>query len=429
VSEIAKRLRDRRQNVWNEAKALTDKTTEENRAFTAEEQGTWDQLNEELDKLDARIKSVLDGEKRSKDADDAMERLAGTGRGVERRDGTIAAPGEQELADKFRKLARGEIRSIDVALPSHAERRAIVESRNFRGLTGLIESRVLQDSTANMPLPSSFIGQLYQYLVDTSTIRGANPTVYTTSSGETLTIPRSTAEGSATWFGEGVQITASDPTLSSVALSAYKVGKVVYVSTELLEDTGFDLLGFISEHAGRNVGIAVDAGYVVGTGTSQPTGFVATATVAVTGAVGTTVSLGTANQGDYLIDLFHSVIPQYRTRASWVMNDSTVKVVRKVKDTTGQYLWQPGLVAGAPDTILGRPVYADPNVAVMAANAKSIAFGDFGGYWIRDVTPLRFDRSDDFKFDTDVVSFRILYRTDGKLGDTNAVKLFQNSAT
>jgi HK97 family phage major capsid protein len=228
-----------------------------------------------------------------------------------------------------------------------------------------------------------------------------------------------------------VQITASDPTLSSVTLGAFKVGKVIYVSTELLQDTGFDLLGYLSEHAGRNIGIAVDAGYVTGTGTSQPTGFVGAATVAVTGTAGSSTSLGTGTGqgGDYLLDLFHSVIPQYRGRASWIMNDSSVKAVRKVKDTTGQYLWQPGLAAGAPDLLLGRPVYADPNMAAMAANAKSIAFGDFSGYWIRDVTPLRFDRSDDFKFDTDVVSFRALYRTDGKLGDTNAVKLFQNSAT
>jgi len=426
VSEIAKRLRDRRQNVWEQAKELTDRTTEENRAFTAEEQGTWDQLNEELDKLDARIKSVLDGEKRSKEADEAMDRLAGGGgKVIERRDGTIVAPADQDLADRFRKLATGEVRSIDIAMPTVAERRAILARRGLGGL----EARTLQDSTSNMPLPTTFISQLYQYLVDTSSIRGTNPTVYTTSSGENLTVPRSTAEGSATWFGEAVQITASDPTLSSVTLGAYKIGKVVYVSTELLQDTGFDLLGFISEHAGRNIGIGVDAGYVAGTGTTQPTGFTGAATVAVTGAVGTTVSLGTANQGDYLIDLYHSVIPQYRGRASWVLHDSSIKVVRKIKDTTGQYLWQPGLTVGAPDTLLGRPAYADPNMPVMAANAKSIAFGDFGGYWIRDVTPLRFDRSDDFKFDTDVVSFRALYRTDGKLGATNAVKLFQNSAT
>lgn len=422
MSEIAKRLRDRRLNVWNQAKELADTAAEENRAFSAEEQGTWDSLNEELDKLDTRIKAVLDGEQRAKDADTAMDRIAG--KTVENRTGEAsAANGEQELADKFRKLATGEIRNIDVPMPTAFERRA---------LRGGIEQRA-PILTSGVPMPTTFIGQLYNYLVDTSTIRSTNPTIYTTSTGETLTVPRSTAEGAATWFAEGAQVTESNPTLSSVSLGAFKVGKTIYVSTELLQDAGFDLLGFIAEHAGRNIGIAVDTAYVAGPGTTQPTGFVTTATVGATAtaAAGNVTTLATA---DPIFDLFHSVIPQYRNRASWVMNDSSIKNVRKLRDGsggagTGQYLWQPGLQAGQPDTLLGRPVYADPNMPVMAASAKSIAFGDFGGYWIRDVTPLRFDRSDDFRFDTDVVSFRVLYRTDGKQGDVNAIKLFQNPAT
>jgi HK97 family phage major capsid protein len=421
MSEIAKRLRERRQNVWNEAKELADRAAEENRAFTAEEQGTWDQLNEELDKLDTRIKAVLDGEKRSKEADEAFDRLAGKPGVTERRDGSLVTPAEKDLAEQFRKLARGEIRSFDVGLPSVAERNAAVERRGL----GRIEFRTpLMDSTANMPLPITFISQLYQYLVDTSSIRGVNPTVYTTTSGENLTVPRSTAEGSATWFAEGAQITESNPTLSSVTLSAYKVGKTIYCSSELVADTGFDLLGFIAQHAGRNIGIAVDTGYVAGTGTGQPTGLLSTAT---------TISMGTGTAGadpfatvkaGPLFDAYHGVLPQYRPRASWLMQDNTIKLVRKITDSTGQYLWQPGLTLGAPDTLLGRPVYADPNMQAAGVTGRSIiAFGDFGGYWIRDVTPLRFDRSDDFKFDTDVISFRALYRTDGKQGDTQALRV------
>lgn len=426
MSEIAKRLRERRQNVWEQAKALADKATEENRAFTAEEQGSWDQLNEELDKLDTRIKAVLDGEKRSKDADEAMAALAGGGRGTEQRGGVVAPAGEKELADQFRRLAEGEIRSVTVGLPTAFERRQI--------MNGGVEQRspIL---TGNAPMPTTFIGQLYRFLVDTSSIRQANPTVYTTSSGEALTIPRSTAEGSASWFAEGAQVTESNPSLSSVTLNAYKVGKTIYVSNELLQDTGFDLLGFLAEHAGRNIGIAVDTGYVAGagSGSNQPSGLIGSATTAVTLPVGSVTSFpattSTTNPADLLIDLYHSVIPQYRVRASWLFHDATIKQVRKFKDTTGQYLWQPALVAGQPDTLLGKPVYADPNVPVMAASAKFGAFGDFSGYAIRDVSPMRFDRSDDFKFDTDVVSFRALYRTDGKQVDTNAIKLIANPAT
>jgi HK97 family phage major capsid protein len=236
------------------------------------------------------------------------------------------------------------------------------------------------------------------------------------------------------WTAEGAALTASDPTISTVTLGAYKVGKIIKISSELLADEGFDVVGFLAESAGRNIGIAVDTAYVTGTGTTQPTGFVGSATVGLTAVTGTGSLVGLPTAGasigaDVLIDLYHSVIPQYRPRGSFLMADSTIKAVRKLKDTTGQYLWQPALVAGQPDTILGRPVYADPNMDAFGASKKPIAFGDFGGYFIRDVTPLRFERSDDFAFGTDLISFRVLYRTDGKLGDTNAVKTYATAAS
>jgi len=96
----------------------------------------------------------------------------------------------------------------------------------------------------------------------------------------------------------------------------------------------------------------------------------------------------------------------------------------------GNYLWQPGLVKGAPDTLLGRPVLTDPTIAAMAANADSIAFGDFSEYYaIRDVSGVRFERSDDFRFANDLVAFRALIRTDGKPLDLTAAKCYTNSAT
>jgi HK97 family phage major capsid protein len=217
----------------------------------------------------------------------------------------------------------------------------------------------------------------------------------------------------------------------------YRDPKLIQVSSELLADQGFDIVGYLAESAGRNLGIAVDTAYVSGTGGNQPTGFLGGATVAVQAATSTGGVLGFPSSGggdvgaDVIIDLFYGVIPQYRPRASWVMNDHTIKAVRKLKDTTGQYIWQPALVAGQPDTILGRPVYADPNMPTFTAGTaeKVVAFGDFGGYFIRDVTPLRFERSDDFMFGNDLVSFRAIYRTDGKLADTNAVVLYESAAS
>lgn len=139
-----------------------------------------------------------------------------------------------------------------------------------------------------------------------------------------------------------------------------------------------------------------------------------------------------------LVDLYHSVISGYRANAYWMMNDLSAAIIRKLRDDTGgsglgNFLWQPGLQAGAPDTIFNRPVVTDHNVAVMAANALSIAFGDFSAYFaIRDVNAVRFERSDDFAFANDLVTFRALFRTDSKQlinGASGAVKFYKNSAT
>src|SRR5258705_10771761 len=400
MSESAvKNMQDRRQKVWNEAKVLADTAAEQNRNFDGEEERKWPKLDAELDDLDNRIQDVLKGQQRAKDAADAVDRLAG--KPVERADGSGVVSGKTaEQEDKeLRAWLRGETRgAYELSLPSGIERRAL-----------------LIGATNVVPLPTSFIGQLYKTLVDASSIRQANPTVYTTSSGEPLVVPKSLTEGSAVWTAESATLTANDPTFSTVTLNAYKVGKIIQMSSELLQDEGFDVVGFLAESAGRNIGIAVDTAYVLGTGTTQPLGFVGSATVGYTAGNGTGSTVGfptsaapLVSGADVLIELYHSVIPQYRANGTFLMNDSTIKAVRKLKDTTGQYIWQPALVAGQPDTMLGRPVYADPNMAAIRVSTKPIPFGDFGWYFIRDVTPIRFERSDDFAIGNDMISFRAL---------------------
>ena len=114
---------------------------------------------------------------------------------------------------------------------------------------------------------------------------------------------------------------------------------------------------------------------------------------------------------------------------SWLMKDSTLAAVRKLKDTTNQYLWQPSVQVGVPDTLLGKPVVTDPNVAAVALSAKSVAFGDFSAYFVRQVNGVRFERSDDYAFNTDLVTFRALLRGDGLTVDqTGAIKVFTGNA-
>ena len=135
---------------------------------------------------------------------------------------------------------------------------------------------------------------------------------------------------------------------------------------------------------------------------------------------------------DDLIDLYFSVIAPYRNspKAAWLMRDATLAAVRKLKTSgSGEYLFAPAATVGAPDTILGKPVYTDPNVAAVGLSGKSVLFGDFGAYCTRVVNGVRFERSDDYRFNTDEVAFRTVLSADGTLVDqTGAVKHFIGNA-
>jgi HK97 family phage major capsid protein len=212
-----------------------------------------------------------------------------------------------------------------------------------------------------------------------------------------------------------------------VPLDAYKYAMTVQVSTELVTDTSVDLLGYLAMQSGRAVGNAFGTHAITGTGSSQPNGLATAATLGVTGGAG----VAGAFTFDNLIDLFFSVIAPYRNSPScaWLMRDAALATARKLKDTNGSYLWTPAATVGAPDTILSKPVYTDPNVAAVALSARSVLFGDISQYFVRMVNGIRFERSDDFAFQNDLVTFRCILRADGDLVDTTgAVKYFIGNA-
>lgn len=415
MSEVVKALQERRQRVWDQANALADQAANENRAFTGEEESTWTALNAELDALDKRAKAILEGEQRAKDAEDAMSRLRGEPK--EKRSGS-----QGDADTELRKFFRGEGGRVYDVRPDGPI--------SFRDL-----SKLTAGAGANA-VPTSFYDRLVAHLIETSAVLQSGATVLNTASGETLQVPKTTSHSSAAIVTEASAIAESDPAFGQISLGAYKYGTVIQVSRELLTDVGVDLEGYLAMQAGRALGNAFGAHAITGTGTGQPRGVVTDATVGVTGPTGTTTSFGTQStvgQGaDLLISLFHSVIAPYRMSGScrWIMNDTTAGVVRKIKDSAGQYIWQPSVVSGTPDTILGKPVLTDPNVAVPAANAKSVIFGDMSQFFVRLAGGIRFERSDEFAFNADLVTFRALMRADAALIDlTGAVKVFQHSAT
>lgn len=409
MSEVVNRLRERRANVWEQAKALADRAADENRAFEGEEQSQWDSLNAELDALDTRIKSVIDGEQRAKDIQDSYSKL-------EDRPAVDSRQQASKDTEQIRAMLLGEAgapRAIDVK-PSGPV--------NFRTL-----SKLTAAAGANT-VQTSFYDQLVQHMIETSAILRSGVRVLNTSGGETIQIPKTTTHSTAAIVAEAAAIGASDPAFGQQSLNAYKYGVLVQISRELVDDSTVDLQGYLAEETGRALGNAFGAHLVTGTGTSQPRGLMTDSTLGVTTATG----VNGVPSADNLIDLYYSVIAPYRNSpsAAFLMKDTTVASVRKIKDTTGNYIFQPSLTAGTPDTLIGKPILTDPFMPATGLNAKSVAFGDMSRYFVRLAGGVRFERSDEFAFSTDLVTFRALLRGDGALIDTTgAVKHIVGAAT
>jgi len=419
VSEVAKKLNDRRLNVWNEARSIIEKGAEENRDLSAEEQGTWLRMMEELDKIDSKIEGVLAAEKRAKDTDDAFNAIIG--KDVDkRRQGRTEPTHSQAAGDEIRAWFRGDAgnRPLEV---SHDPARGPISYRS------LVTSNAA--SGGNI-VPTDFYDQLLAHLVEVSGLLQAGPTIVNTAGGESLQFPRTTAHTTAALTGQTSSISEVDPQFGLVTLTAFKYGAFLQVSRELLDDSAVDLVGYLAMSAGRAIGNAFGADLVTGTGTNQPSGLVANSTQGVAGA--TTGKGGAAQYAD-LVNLEYSVIAPYRQSRScyWLAADKTIGGFRLLLDSQNRPIWEPSVVLGSPDLLLGKPLVADPFVPAVATSAKSVFFGDFAQYVVRLVGPVRFERSDDFAFQTDLVSFRAIIRGDGSLIDRTGacMKYFVGPAT
>lgn len=420
MDAVLKRMQDERLRLWDAQKAALDAAAAEGRThLDGQDEQAYNERNATIDEIDARVKELLDSRKRSEDSERAFDEL------FKRQPVTPAGrtSGGEDEAAQLRSFLLGEGgRSFKLA-PAASERRA------FRQSAAEVRDLTVGTATAGgNTVPTSFYGRLVAHLIEVSGLMMAGPTVLNTDAGEALEIPKTTAHSTAVIVAEAAAIGESDPTFGKVTLNAFKYGILMQVSSELVQDTGVDLLGYLAMQAGRALGNAFGAHGITGTGSGQPNGVVTASTLGVTGGTGVTGAF----TADNLIDLHYSVIAPYRNSPScaWLMDDATLGAARKLKASgTGEYLWQPSLQVGAPDSLLGKPVHTDPNVPTTALSAKSVLFGDFSQYFVRMVNGISFERSDDFAFDRDVITYRALLRADGDLIDvTGAVKHFIGNA-
>lgn len=281
---------------------------------------------------------------------------------------------------------------------------------------------------------TEYYRQLTEAMKLTGGIRAVASTLQT-STGAQMNFPAADATSEVGEIvGQNAAVTAGDTTFSNLTMDVYKYSsKKIALPFELIQDSMFDIEGYIQALLATRIGRITGQHFTTGTGTGQPNGLIVAATVGKTAATGgaTTVSY------DDLVDLEHSVDPVYRAglAVGYMMHDSTVKALRKLKDTQGRPIFVPGYEqgnpGGAPDRLLGRPIYINQDVASMAANAVSIAFGDFSKYLIREVMDLTLFRMADSGFLLNgQIGFVAFNRQGGNLIDVGgAVKTFKNSAS
>lgn len=413
VSEITQR-REERAALITQMRGLIDAADKEKRDLSGEETGEWD-------KMDEKVKAITADIERRERLEAIKPTAALQPTQVPADTAEVELRKAPESFAEYRTMSRGPLPQDD------GEYRSAFYKYVAHDVLDVTEMRALSKATSaagGYLVPTSFERELIRIMRDFGAMRDL-ATVTTTSSGEPIQIPAEAGIGVASWVAENAAIPETDDSYTQVSLGAYKVARGTRASLELLQDAAFDLESEIANSIGASIGITENTAYVVGDGSGKATGITTQTTAGKTGATGQTTTVTT----DDLIDLYFSVMSAYRRNGTWLMNEGGVKGIMKLKDTTGQYIWSPGITAGAPDTILGRPVRTDPDMPVMAANAKSILFGDFRYYRIRDVAGFSVQRLNELYAMNGQIGFVGIHRTDGKLVNTQAVKHYANSAT
>jgi len=262
-------------------------------------------------------------------------------------------------------------------------------------------------------VPSTLDSKIVEYMQLFNDFRQYVTVIPTSSDRE---IPVESTVGTAAWTAEEAAYNQSDPAFGKASLGAHKLTRIVKASEELVQDSVFNLMDYLARNFGKSFGIAEETAIVAGTGTGQPSGFVAAASTGVTAAAVAAVT------ADEMIDLYHSVSKPYRRNAVFTMNDTTSAFLRKLKDSTGQYLWQPGLKAGEPDMILGKPMIATEAQASMATGVDAISFGDLSYYYLAERSGRVMQVLMELYSANGQIGYRGFERIDGVLVDTNAVK-------
>lgn len=441
--EYARNISEARQ-ILDAATVTDDDGNETTRALTSEEREQWDRFHEAAQGLRAEIDSIEEDAERQRQQEDS-ERFAGRSQGIRagqpdadpEGDGGPSGPDEQEYNEAFVSwVRRGPTWMTD--------RQRQVLLRGYQVMTSEMRGSMSAEGRAQAVgsdvgggfwMPSTFEDGIIEARKNFGGIRRAGATVRVTDTGEPLILGTlDDTSNAGRIVGENKPVTDTDLAAAQIVMNSYLYSSdEVKVSRQALEDTSFDWDGDIGRILGTRIGRILNTHFTQGDGAAKPEGLITGATVGVTGVTGQTVSV----QPDQLIDLEHSVDIEYRYDgdtpiARYMFHDLTLREVKQLKDGDGQYMFAPAdRRTGDPDMVNGWAFTVNNDMPQMAASAKSIAFGDFRAYRIRDVRGMVLLRLEERYADNFQVAFLAFSRHDGKLIDAggNPVKVYQNSAS
>ena len=391
-------LRNKRNTLWEQTKAFLEEHRDSNGLVAAD-------AVEQYDKMAADVKALGDEIKRLEDQMEMDAKLSAP----------TSAPVHADPKADTRKPAR--------PTTTDAYNKAFWDM--MRGNNSMEVRDALSvgvNENGGFTVPDEFERQLIQGLEENNIFRTLAHTIHTNSG--TRTIPIATDSGSASWIEEGAAIQESDMAFAQETLSAYKLGCMIKVSNELLNDSAFNIAAHIAQRFGVRFGNAEEDAFINGTGPSanpqttpsQPTGIL----TSLTASAGNTTEDAVTVHFDNIYKLYYSLKSPYRRKASFLCNETLLLQLMLLKDKNDNYIWKPGLEVGKPDTILGRPIYTSgymPALTGEAADAgkKVLLFGDFSYYWIADRQSRTLKRLNELYAVTDQVGFIGTQRVDGKL--------------
>ena len=393
-------LRSKRNTLWEQTKAFLEEHRGENGLVASDAVEQYDRMAQEVKDLGAEI--------------ERLEQQAQV-------DAQLAAPTSRPVSGKPMIMTEDRA-ATKTGTKEYTE--AFWNMIRNRGNYGEVHNAlsVGEDSEGGFTVPDEFERKLVEALEGNNIFRGM-ATVIRTSSG-TRKIPIAEDTGEASWIDEGEEIPESDTTFGQTMLSAYKLGTMIKISNELLNDSAFDLASYIARRFGVRMGNAEERAFITGDGVGKPLGLLDDA-----GAkVGVTTAKTTAISFDEVFQLYYALKAPYRKKAEFLCSEALVLQLMTIKDNNGNYIWKPGLDIGKPDTLLNRPLKTSAFMPEVAAGNKVMAFGDYSYYWIADRQNRTFRRLNELYARTDQVGFLTTQRVDGKLILQEAVQVLQMKA-